>query len=84
MEGPRSKGDVLYRRQDRLRKEEDGLIRVIRMSNLPRHGERRAEWYGTETCLFQEVPTADNHSGYCPLSLAKLAIFISLRQVRFL
>lgn len=84
MEGPRSKGDVLYRRQDRLRKEEDGLIRVIRMSNLPWHSECGAERYGMETCLFHEVSTADNHSGYGPLLLAELAIFVPLRQIGLL
>lgn len=51
------------------------------MSNLPQDGQRSAEWSGTETCLFHEVSTADNYSGYGFLSLAKLAIFVALHQV---
>lgn len=46
MEGACSESDMLYRRQDRLRKEEDGLIRVIRMCNLS--WEVSVEWNGTE------------------------------------
>lgn len=54
------------------------------MSNLPWHSERSAEWYGMETCLFHEVSTADNHSGCSALLLAKLAVFVPLRQVGLL
>lgn len=54
------------------------------MSNLLWRSQRNAERSGTETCLFHEVSTADNHSWYGVLSLAKLAIFVPLRQVGFL